>query len=321
MKLSDKGVNKALSSLNPFLYPEKQPVFNLQLVKQNKHWRHYLVDFPVASASVYLGGEIAKGEYFEPLQKDNAPLAILIHGWGDHSVLPFKWMVDGLTKMGIACFILYLPFHASRLPDEMKPRLARLTPDEWFTGYQMAVTNVRRIIDWASENGHTDRQQITVIGLSLGAFVSSIAMGIDLRIKAGVFIVHGGNSGKVMQLSRISNFRKEYRRSDEEYEKMQKSYAKYLVEVATKGFENVTPEQKNFLIDPLTYAPMLKGRPTLMINALWDELIPQEASLDFWQACGECERVSFPATHASIWIWYPFIVRKINRFLKSSLNK
>ncbi len=309
-----------MSTVNPFLYPEHQPAFNLRLLKQNKHWRHYLVDFPVVSISVYPGGEVAKGEYFEPSQKDNVPLAILIHGWGDHSVLPFKWMADGLLRRGVACFILYLPFHASRLPDEMKPRLARLTPDEWFTGYQMAVTDVRRIIDWASQNGHIDHRQITVIGLSLGAFVSSIAMGIDPRIKAGVFIVHGGNSGKIMQLSRVAKYRKEYRRPNEEYQENQKSYARYLVEIANRGFENVTPEQKSFLIDPLTYAPMLKGRPTLMINALWDELIPQEASLDFWQASCECERVSFPATHASIWMWYPFIVRRINNFLKSSLN-
>jgi pimeloyl-ACP methyl ester carboxylesterase len=319
MRLLDKGVSKTLPSINPFLYPEQQPVFNLRLVKQNKHWRHFLVDFPVASANYYPGSEVAKGEYFEPLQKNSVPLAILIHGWGDHSVWPFKLMASGLLRRGIACFILYLPFHGSRLPDEMKPRLARLTPDEWFTGYQMAVTDIRSIIDWASQYGHNNRQ-ITVIGLSLGAFVSSIAMGIDPRIKAGVFIVHGGNSGKIMQLNRISKFRKEYHRSDEEYKENQKNYAKYLVEVANKGFENVTPEQNNYLIDPLTYAPMLQGRPTLMINALWDELIPQEASLDFWKACGECERVSFPATHASIWGWYPLIVRRINKFLKSSLN-
>jgi cephalosporin-C deacetylase-like acetyl esterase len=227
-------------------------------------------------------------------------------------------MVAGLIQKGMACFILYLPFHASRLPAEMKSRLAHLTPDEWFTGYQMAVTDVRRIVDWASQNGHNDKRQITVIGLSLGAFVSSIAMGIDPRIKAGVFIVHGGNSGKIMQTNSVSRFGKQYRLPNNEYQENQKNYADYLVEVTTKGFENVEPAQRAYLIDPLTYAPMLKGHPVLMINALWDEIIPQEASQEFRQAC-ECDRVTFPATHASIWIWYPLIMNRINRFLKSSL--
>jgi len=306
-----------LVSVNPFLYPESPPVFNLRLIKRNRRWRHYYIDFPVASASVYPGGETAKGEYFEPSEKNDAPLAILLHGWGDHSVIPFKLMVDGLLKRGVACFILYLPFHAYRLPDRMKSRLSQLTADEWFIGYQMAVTDVRRIVDWMSLNGHLNHRQIIVIGLSLGAFISSIAMGVDQRIKAGIFIVHGGNSGKIMQLSRISNFRKTYRTSDEEYKKNQESYIKYLNEVTNKGFDSVSPEQRNFLIDPLTYAPMLRGRPTLMINALWDELIPQEASLDFMNACG-CKRITFPSTHASIWIWYPMIVSRINDFLKSS---
>jgi len=306
--------------VNPFSYSEKIPTFNLRLVKQNKHWRHHQVEFPVASANCYHGGEIARGEYFEPLKNAKIPLAILIHGWGDHSVLPFKWMADGLLKRGIACFVLYLPFHASRLPDEMKPRLNNLTPDEWFTGYQMAVTDIRFIIDWAAQNDHIDKDKIIVIALSLGAFVSSIAMGIDPRIKAGVFIVNGGNSGKIMQLNRVSYLKKDYRLPEAAYREKQKKYAQYLIDIADKGFENVEPEQKSYLIDPLTYAPMLQKRPVMMINALWDEVIPQEASLDFWKACGQCERVSFPSTHASIWLWYPLIIRRINKFLKTALS-
>jgi len=180
----------------------------------------------------------------------------------------------------------------------------------------MAVTDVRRIIDWASQNKHIDNQQISVIALSLGAIVASIAMGIDPRIKAGVFIAHGGNTGKIMQTNSVSRFGNKYRIPGKEYQTKQKNYADYLNEVTRKGFENVQPSQKTYLIDPLTYAPMLKGRSLLMINALWDEIFPQESSADFQKACGECERVILPAWHASIWIWYPIIVHRINKFLE-----
>ena len=153
----------------------------------------------------------------------------------------------------------------------------------------------------------------------MGGVVGSIAMGIEPRIKTGVFLVHGGNTGKMMQTNSVSRFGNKYRVPDNEYRENQKNYTNYLMEVADKGFENVTPLQRTYLIDPLTYAPMLKGRPVLMINARWDEMFPQETSLDFWKACGECERVILPATHASIWIWYSLIMGKINRFLKTSL--
>ena len=56
------------------------------------------------------------------------------------------------------------------------------------------------------------------------------------------------------------------------------------LEVANKGFENVEPAKRTYLIDPLTYAPMLQGRAVLMINAQWDEIFPEATSLDFWQS-------------------------------------
>jgi predicted dienelactone hydrolase len=159
-----------LSAINPFLYTAGPADFNLRLVKQTKHWRHYQVDFPVVSANCYPGGEVARGEYFEPVHKEHAPLLILIHGWGN-SVLPFRWMLPGLMRRGFACFILFLPFHPSRLLAEMKSHLSNLTPDEWFTFYQIAVTDVRHIIDWTTQNGLANQRQISVIGLSLGGVV------------------------------------------------------------------------------------------------------------------------------------------------------
>ena len=202
----------------------------------------------------------------------------------------------------------------------MKSRISNLTQDEWFTGYQMAVTDVRRIIDWAGQNETYHSRQISIIGLSLGAVVGSIAMGVDPRIKAGVFITHGGNTGKMMQTNSVSRFGRRYRLPDKEYQENQKNYADYLVKVSNKGFENVEPAQRTYLIDPLTYAPMLQGRAVLMINACWDEIFPEATSLDFSQACGKCERIVFPATHAGIWLWYPLIMRRIDKFLRFALN-
>jgi pimeloyl-ACP methyl ester carboxylesterase len=309
-----------LSGINPFLYNAGPADFNLQLIKQNNHWSQYRVDFPVAASNYFPGGEIARGEYFEPIGIKNVPLVIMIHGWGDRSVLPLKWMINGLIKRGTACFVLYLPFHTNSLPPEMKARLSRLTQDEWFTGYQTAVTDVRRILDWAGENKQINSNHISIISLSLGAIVGSIAMGIDTRIKTGVFIVHGGNTGKIMQTNIVSKFGKKYRLPSKIYQEKQKNYAEYLIEAGQKGFDNVRPTERNYLIDPLTYALMLKGRPVLMINARWDEIFPQDSSEDFQKACGTCDRIVLPASHASIWIWYPIIVHRINKFLELSYH-
>ena len=165
-----------------------------------------------------------------------------------------------------------------------------------------------------------DAQQVVTLGISFSGFASAIAMGIDTRIKAGVFIVTGGNSNKISWLSRASQYRKRYPRSESEYLEIQSIYARYLEDISKKGFENVTPDNQSFLTDPLTFATYLKGRPIQMINALWDKYIPREMVIELWRACGQPPIKWIPSGHSSIWLWYTAIRRSIATFLKSSLD-
>jgi len=301
--------------INPFEYQHGGHHFNTHPLKENSHWRHYAIDFPVAFPGIFQDSNTAYGEYFQPVSPGKSPLVIFIHGWGDHSALPFQVMARGLAKGGMHSVLLYLPFHSSRMPAEMKKRSPNLTPDEWFAGYRIGVTDVRQVLDWAEENPAVDSSRIAIIGLSLGAIVSSIAVGIDSRITAGIFIVSGGNVTKITEYSRFTVFRRRYRLSRDDYEAIQKRYAGYVEQVAARGWENVEPPERNFFIDPMTYAHRLKGRPLLMLNALWDEFIPKEATLDFQEACGNCPLVWFPTTHSTIWAFYPGIARRVRTFL------
>ena len=304
----------------PYNYPRTVPRVNLRLKQTTRSWTCYSVDFPVAQPTRYKENNTACGEYFRPNIDGNVPLVILSHGWGDRSVFPCKLLARALAKRGIACFVLYLVFHSRRLPDVVRNRLPNLTDDEWFSGYQLSVIDIRQIIDWAITLEGISREHIAVMGLSLGGFISAIAMGIDERIKAGVLMVAGGNSEKIVQMSRTSVFRKRYKHSEAEYNEIQNCYARYLVEVAEKGLENVTPVRRSFLTDPMTFAYLLQQRPLLMINALWDEFIPKEATLDFWEACGKPNISWYPATHSSIWLWYPLILRRITGFVRSTFE-
>lgn len=306
--------------IDPYSYLSSESHYNLHLKETTKKWLHYSVDFPSAYLTRYEENNTVRGEYFQPQNADSAPLAILIHGWGDHSVIPCKLLARTLVKRGIACFILYLVFHSRRMAEVIKSRLPVLTPEEWFEGYQVSVIDVRQVVDWANYRAEINKEKIAAIGISLGGFISAIAMGIDKRIGAGVFLVAGGNSEKITCKGRRSDYRKRYNYTDAEYYQNQKRYAQYLAEVAGKGVENVTPAKKSFLTDPMTFASYLQKRPVLMINAIWDEAIPREAALDFWEACGKPAIAWFPAAHASIWLYYPLISRKISRFLSSTFG-
>jgi cephalosporin-C deacetylase-like acetyl esterase len=306
--------------MNPYSYTAGEPHFNLQLKKTTSRCLHYVVDFQTANPTRYEKTNIVRGEYFQPRKASHAPLAILLHGMGDRSVIPCKLLARSLVRQGIACFILYLVFHSSRMPEVIRNRLPALTHDEWFESYQVSVIDVRQVLDWASGRAEINQEQIAAVGISFGAFISAITMGIDKRIRAGVLATGGGNFGKIGWLSKTFSAKMGSSYTEVEYRQAQKRYAQYREQVAEKGFENVAPAQKGFQTDPLTFAPYLRQRPVLMINARWDEIIPREAAIDFWAACGKPAITWLPATHATIWLLYPFIDRKVVRFLKSTFG-
>jgi dienelactone hydrolase len=306
--------------MNPYGYTSNASQFNLQLKKENTDWRHYMVDFPAAFPARYEENHMARGEYFQPKGTVRAPLMIMLHGVGDHSVAPCKFLARNLARQGIASLVLYLVVHSSRMPKMVHKAMPNLDVDEWFEMYQTSVIEVRQVVDWAYQNAGIDEGRIAVFGISFGGFISAIAMGVDERIRAGVFFVSGGNSGKIAKKARSSILRRNYRSSEAEYMEAQETYARYLVEVAENGFEGVAPPTSNFLIDPMTFAHRLRQRPVLMINAKWDVFIPREATEDFWRQCGQPEIVWLTGGHSSIWLWYPTIKRRVSDFLGSTFG-
>ncbi|MBN2462061.1 MAG: alpha/beta fold hydrolase [Dehalococcoidia bacterium] len=305
--------------MNPYSYQSKELRANLHIKETTSKWFRYATEFPSAHSTQHEENNTVLGEYFQPRHADHAPLAIIVHGWGDRSLIPCRFLARTLAKKGIASFILYLVFHSSRMPEIMKNRLPLiLTPDEWFEGYRASVIEVRQIIDWANTRPELDKEQIGVIGISLGGFVSSIAMGLDKRIKAGVFIISGGNSEKITWITKNESLVKGHGCTEEECHQIRSHYPQYLADIAEKGFENVTPVKHCYLTDALTFAPYLRGRPVLMLNALWDTTIPKEATLDFWEACHKPSIMWLPGTHITFWLWYPIIEQKIAGFLSST---
>ncbi|MBN1862614.1 MAG: alpha/beta hydrolase [Dehalococcoidales bacterium] len=304
--------------INPYSYRADTPDFVTKLTKETRGWQQYAVAFPTAHPTRHEKSNTVRGEYFRPRSTGHKlPLAILVHGLGDRSVIPMKLLARYLAGRGIACFVLYLVLHSSRMPPEQP---SRLSSDEWFENYRISVIDVRQVIDWAETRDELDSQKIAVVGISFGGFISAIAMGVDQRLRAGVLIISGGNLEKIAYLSKTLPKRWGFRHTEAEFRAQQESYSSYLNKVAEKGWEMVEPAQRGFLIDALTYAGYLRDRPLLMINARRDEVIPKEATLDFWEASGRPAISWLPGGHITIWLWYPLIQWKIGRFLKATFG-
>jgi len=302
--------------MNPFEYKNTTPDFKLKLIESNRHRSRYAVSFQISRPTAYPEHNTASGEYYLPSVKTNKfPLTILVHGLGDNSATPCRMIAEDLAKKGIASFIIFLVFHSRRMPKSIRAKLPYLSQEEWFEGYRTSVIDIRQIIDWAHTREEINKDQITVTGISLGGIISAISMGVDKRINAGIFIVAGGNYESRTWLRRGRN-----KLTEEDCIKAADKYNEYLKQVAEKGFENVLPDKQSYLTDPVTFAYLLKGRPLLMINASWDERIPRQSSVDMWESFEKPPIKWYPATHSTLWMWYPGIKKIIFQFFTRVFN-
>jgi cephalosporin-C deacetylase-like acetyl esterase len=58
-------------------------------------------------------------------------------------------------------------------------------------------------------------------------------------------------------------------------------------------------------VDPLSWAPRLRGDRVLMIRAIWDQVIPPPATHAFWDALGKPEIHAYPSGHYSFGVFLP----------------
>ncbi len=219
----------------PYNYVKQNNGVNCILQKETSLWNQYSVGFPSAQNLPSLGNIPVKGDYYFPRGRAQAPLAIIVHGMGDSSIIPCRLIARSLARKGIASFVPYLIFHKSRAPEIIKTKYPALSAGEWFESYQISVTDIRQIIDWAENRPEILKDNVSVTGISYGSFVSAIAMALDKRIRAGIFIVSGGNSTKLTKHSFL--LRWQYKQSQAEYQNQLDLYARFLSQVAEKGLD------------------------------------------------------------------------------------
>ncbi len=300
--------------MNPFKYNNTLTGITTRLIKQTASYRVYEVSFRSAIDTGYSRNSTVMGDYYVPVTDNPVPLAVLVHGMGDYSVLPWRVMAGNFINRKIACFLPYLSIHSRRLPAELKGNIPYLSPEEWYNVYRVSVIDILQIIDWAETRPEIDSNRVFISGISFGGFVSTIAMGMDERIKAGVFIVTGGNANKLTMLNKEGQYRKRYTRTEAEHAQIMADYRMYLEQVERYGFENVPAKHISFVTDPLTFAPNLKDRPVMMINAKYDKYIPVEAATDLWQAIGKPDIKWYPTGHVTLWLCYPSIRNTVSQF-------
>ena len=118
------------------------------------------------------------------------PLVIAVHGLGSYKAQVCAQVAPTLTRHGFAVLAADIPCHGERPGEARDIFLSRV--DAAHSVYTEEIIDVRQLIDLAEQFPDLDtRNGVTLVGYSLGSWISSVAGPADDRVKAMVLMVGG----------------------------------------------------------------------------------------------------------------------------------
>lgn len=264
-----------------------------------------------------------------PASGCHGQLVVFLNGLGLSRLSGWDSLAGSLARRGFRVVLLGLPFTCERTPDWMRPGSPYMSTDGDVSlpAYEQAVADVRGVLDWALEERPFGCEKETpppaVLGVSLGALVAVIAAALEPRFGALVSVLGGADLDIIV-------FRGAYRTTVpaelrrrgigiESRRLARRRYQSYLERVREASHPlDVPPDYHFFLFDPLTFANHLRERPALLINALYDPIIPREATLQLWRELGSPELLWLTGTHWPGGPWKPLVSRAAARFLRGA---
>jgi hypothetical protein len=215
-----------------------------------------------------------------------------------------------------ACYI-DLPYQRHRKTDK---DLLNSFSDGIFTlnFFRQGTIDIIKTVNILKKLGYTE---ISIIGISLGTMFSIMAMGLDKRIEKGIFILSGGDHSIITWQSPVMyKVREIYKKKNITRKSCLKarSLLNPFIE-SVKKCKNPFNIKSNIIclyFDPLSFAPLIQPERVLMINALFDTIIPRKATIRLHRALGKPKIIWFPTEHLYLYIFKNKIITYIRSFLR-----
>jgi dienelactone hydrolase len=154
------------------------------------------------------------------------------------------------------------------------------------------VRDARRLVDWWTSHRRAREGEIATVGVSMGGIHAALLMGVEPRLRAGSFLLAGGDLPKLLAESgedRVVRYR------DEWMAKNGKSLAEYRAAAA------------EFLgaFDPVAFAPRVDPWRVRMMNGALDRVVPAECRDALWEAFGRPEMEILLGGHYGSIVYLP----------------
>jgi hypothetical protein len=259
---------------------------------------------------------LVEGQYFRSKEPGPKSLVVVMPIWGTSSYPPAKISTGYARRAGHDTNVVWIYGTAPLFPwDE----LSSVPTEEAFRAlgrdsaerFRTAVVDMRRLVDWASERPEIDASRIAFVGFSMSALVTSTLLANEPRIAGAVLMMGAARFADIFAVCQ--------------------NRAGEVRDHAMRTFGWTVDEYRDFFAqlfdpaDPTRFEGRYDPDKILMIDAMFDDCMPESSRAALWEIMGHPQRVTFLYRHRSAFysltpIGLNVSRRKIYRFLDQALG-
>ena len=274
-----------------------------RLLGEDEFTREYEAAFPTAAPSGVGANDTVRLRVVTPAGLSGpVPAVVILHYWGATDINLEIAMGRTLAKAGVAGVVMTLPYHLQRTPPGSRSGEMALQADPTKLRATMtqSVLDVRRTVDWIASRPEFDSSRLGLAGTSLGAIVAGLAFTLEPRFTCGAFVLGGADVAHILwNSSRVVEQRETLRR---------------------QGYTEDRLRQELKSIEPLTYAKNPEPRPTLVVGARADTVVPPRATQSLIDGFGTSQTVWLDSGHYGGALVRSRLIGLMSRFLEAKLG-
>jgi dienelactone hydrolase len=235
----------------------------------------YDLTFPSPVKSDIEANNTVYAQYFVPDAAKKCPAVIVLDILQGNQMIA-RGEAMWLAQNGVAALVVLLPHYNERREPGSKVKFLSTDIVRTMDGIRQGVLDCRVAAAWLAQRPEVDADKLGMVGTSLGSFLSALTTANEPRIKSVCLLLGGGGL-----VDAYSDHPKAKPVTDVIDALGGKNFVKKLI----------AP------VDPITYAPQLKGKSLLLIAAKNDEIVPPKAAQQLWEATGKPRIVWLDAGH------------------------
>jgi hypothetical protein len=259
---------------------------------------------------------LVEGQYFRAREPGAKKLVVVMPIWGTSDYPPEKISSGYAAHDREDTHVIWVYGSAPLFP---WGELSSVPTEEGFVAlaqdsaerYRSAVVDMRRLLDWMETREEIDSSRIAFVGFSMSALVTATLLGNDPRIAAAVIMMGAANFADVF--TTCGN------RAGEVRDHVLRTFG-WSVDRYRTFFQGLFGPA-----DPVRFPGQYDPDRILMIDAMFDDCMPETSRAALWEVTGHPERITLLYRHRSAFysltpLGLNFSRRRIYRFLDDALE-